>query len=233
MIMQTAFFLISGILKKDEAIKAIKNAIKKTYGKKGDKVVKMNYDAVDAAVKNIVEVKIPKKITGHELPPTVPDEAPDFVKEVTAKMIEGKGEEIKVSQMPADGRWPTATTQWEKRNIAVNVPEWDAETCIQCGQCSLVCPHGCIRMKIVKAADLKGSTQDPSRSANAVGKQFKGKKCTIQVSTEDCVGCTLCFQVCPAEERQGRQADRGKGPEDDHQQRSGAQARVQELEDSS
>ena len=200
MIMQTAFFLISGILKKNEAIKAIKDAIKKTYGKKGEKIVKMNYDAVDAAMNNIVEVKVPKKVTGHELPPTVPDEAPAFVKEVTARMIEGKGDEIKVSQMPADGRWPTATTQWEKRNIAVNVPEWDEATCIQCGQCSLVCPHGCIRMKMSTAADLKKAPKT-FKTANAVGKQFKGMKCTVQVSTQDCVGCTLCFQVCPARQK--------------------------------
>lgn len=200
MIMQTAFFLISGILKKNEAIKAIKDAIKKTYGKKGEKIVKMNYDAVDAAMNNIVEVKVPKKVTGHQLPPTVPEEAPDFVKEVTARMIEGKGEEIKVSQMPPDGRWPTATTQWEKRNIAVNVPEWDETTCIQCGQCSLVCPHGCIRMKMSKTADLKKAPKS-FKTVNAVGKQFKGMKCTVQVSTQDCVGCTLCFQVCPARQK--------------------------------
>jgi pyruvate-ferredoxin/flavodoxin oxidoreductase len=202
MIMQTAFFLISGILKKDEAIKAIKDAIKKTYGKKGDKVVNMNYDAVDAAVNNIVKVKVPKRISGHDLPPTVPEEAPDFVKEVTATMIEGKGDELKVSQIPADGRWPTATTQWEKRNIAVSVPEWDADTCIQCGQCSLVCPHGVIRMKMVKPADLKAAKAPKSfKVANAVGKQFKGMKCTLQISTEDCVGCTLCYQVCPARKK--------------------------------
>ena len=155
MIMQTAFFLISGILKKDAAIKSIKDAIKKTYGKKGDKIVNMNYAAVDGAIENIVQIKVPKKITGHEVPLTVPDEAPDFVKEVTAKMMEGKGEELKVSQIPADGRWPTATTQWEKRAIGVHVSQWDADTCIQCGRCSLVCPHACIRMKVVKPADLK------------------------------------------------------------------------------
>jgi len=202
MIMQTAFFLISGILKKDQAIKAIKNAIKKTYGKKGDKVVNMNYDAVDAAVNNIVKVSMPKRISGHEVPPTVPDNAPDFVKEVTARMIEGKGEDLKVSQIPADGRWPTATTQWEKRNIAVHVPEWDPETCIQCGRCSLVCPHACIRLKIAKPADLKKTKAGKSfKTADAVGKEFKDMKFTIQISTEDCVGCTLCVSTCPARKK--------------------------------
>ena len=197
MIMQTAFFLISGILTKAEAIKAIKGAIKKTYGKKGDKVVNMNYGAVDAAVNNIVEVKVPKKAGGHELPPTVPADAPDFVKQVTAKMIEGKGTEIKVSQMPVDGTWPTATTQYEKRNIAVHVPEWIPANCIQCGRCSLVCPHAAIRLKITKPTDLKKMPKS-FKNVDAVGGQFKGRKTTIQVFTEDCCGCTLCVDACPA-----------------------------------
>jgi len=197
MIMQTAFFLISGILTKKEAIKAIKDAIKKTYGKKGEKIVKMNYDAVDIAVSNIVEVKIPKSTDGHQKPPVVPNDAPDFVKEVTAKMIEGKGDQIKVSQMPDDGTWPTATTQYEKRNIAVHVPEWIPENCIQCGRCSMVCPHAAIRMKINKAADLKMAPKS-YKTADAVGAQFKGRKTSIQVFTEDCCGCTLCVNVCPA-----------------------------------
>ncbi len=202
MIMQTAFFLISGILDKEEAIRAIKDAIKKTYGKKGEKIVQMNYDAVDGAVDNIVEVRVPDTISGHEVPPVVPDDAPDFVKEVTAKMIEGKGEELKVSQIPADGRWPTATTQWEKRNIAVSVPEWDPETCIQCGRCSLVCPHGCIRMKVVSAEDLeKAGAADSFKTVDAAGKEFKGRKFTIQISTDDCVGCTLCSTACPARKK--------------------------------
>jgi len=200
MIMQTAFFLISGILTKEEAIKAIKDAIKKTYGKKGEKVVKMNFDAVDAAVNNIVEVKVPKTISGHEKPPIVSEDAPEFVKEVTAKMIEGKGHELKVSQIPADGTWPTATTQYEKRNIAVHVPEWLPENCIQCGRCSLVCPHAAIRMKIVKAEDLKKAPKK-LKTADAVGKQFKGRKTIVQVFTEDCCGCTLCVEICPAKEK--------------------------------
>ena len=197
MIMQTAFFLISDIITREEAINSIKTAIKKTYGTKGDKVVKMNYDAVDAAVNNIVSVAVPTTITGHELPPTVPNDAPAFVKEVTARMIEGKGDSIKVSQMPCDGTWPTATTQYEKRNIAVQVPQWDASSCIQCGQCSLVCPHASIRMKIVGRDDL-ASAPKTFQSVDAVGKQFQGRKFVISVSTEDCNGCSHCFEVCPA-----------------------------------
>ena len=195
MIMQTAFFMISGILTQDEAIASIKNAIKKTYGKKGDKVVQMNYDAVDTAIKNIVEVKLGRSTTGHEMPPTVPSHAPAFVKEVTAKMIQGKGDQIKVSQMPCDGTWPTGTTQYEKRNIGVHVPEWISENCIQCGQCSLVCPHGAIRTKLVPA--LKKAPKD-FKSADAVGKAFKGSKFIVQVFTEDCCSCTQCVTVCPA-----------------------------------
>ncbi len=195
MIMQTAFFLISGILSKEDAITAIKNAIKKTYGKKGDKVVEMNYSAVDAAVKNIVEVKLGKSTSGHAIPPTVPDNAPDFVKDVTAIMIEGRGDEVKVSQMPDDGTWPTATTQYEKRNIGVQVSEWIPENCIQCGRCSLVCPHAAIRLKV--ADDLKKAPK-AFKSADAVGTQFKGKKFVVQIFTEDCCACTQCVSVCPA-----------------------------------
>ncbi|MDR3088794.1 MAG: pyruvate:ferredoxin (flavodoxin) oxidoreductase [Desulfobulbaceae bacterium] len=197
MIMQTAFFMISGILTKEEAIEAIKNAIKKTYGTKGEKVVKMNYDAVDAAVSNIVEVPLEDKIDGHPMPPTVPEDAPTFVKEVTATMIQGKGDQLKVSQIPADGTWPTATTQYEKRNIAVFCPDWLPDNCIQCGQCSLVCPHAAIRMKIVSKAD---AAQAPAgmKFAEATGKEFKGEQFAIQIFTEDCCGCTLCMNACPA-----------------------------------
>ncbi|SHO44394.1 pyruvate:ferredoxin (flavodoxin) oxidoreductase [Desulfopila aestuarii] len=192
MIMQTAFFMISGILTPEEAVAAIKKAIKKTYGNKGEKVVQMNYDAVDTAIKNIVEVTVGGAVTGHALPPTVPENAPDFVKKVTAKIIEGKGDKLKVSELPDDGTWPTATTQYEKRNIAVNVPKWLSENCIQCGQCSLVCPHAAIRTKIVP------EVKDGIVSLDAVGKNFKGQKFVIQVFTQDCCGCTLCVSACPA-----------------------------------
>ncbi|WP_028319225.1 pyruvate:ferredoxin (flavodoxin) oxidoreductase [Desulfobulbus elongatus] len=202
MIMQTAFFVISGIISKDDAIKSIKKAIKKTYGIKGDKVVNMNYGAVDGAIENIVEVKVPKKVTGHEMPPIVSPEAPDFVKNVTAKMMEGHGEDIPVSQFPNDGRWPTGTSQWEKRNIAVQVSCWDADTCIQCGRCSLVCPHACIRMKVATPEALQAAGADASfKTADAAGKEFKGMKFTMQISTADCCGCTLCVTVCPARKK--------------------------------
>ncbi len=192
MIMQTAFFMISGILTPDDAVRSIKTAIKKTYGNKGDKIVQMNYDAVDAAIKNIVEVQIQDSVTGHELPPTVPEDAPDFVKNVTAKIIEGKGDKLKVSELPDDGTWPTATTQYEKRNIAVNVPSWLPDNCIQCGQCSFVCPHAAIRTKIVP------EVADDVVALNAVGKNFKGQKFVLQVFSQDCCGCTLCVSACPA-----------------------------------
>ena len=195
MIMQTAFFLISGILTKKESIKAIKDAIKKTYGKKGDKVVKMNYDAVDGAIENIVKVNLGKTAKGHAIPETVPADAPKFVREVTAQMIRGKGDQIKVSEFPNDGTWPTATTQYEKRNIAVNVPEWLSENCIQCGKCSMVCPHAAIRLKVIKKS--KGAKPKTFKTIDAVGKDFKGSKFAIQVFTEDCCGCSLCVDTCP------------------------------------
>ncbi len=198
MIMQTAFFLISGILEKDAAIKAIKNAIKKTYGAKGDKIVQMNYDAVDGAIENIVEVKLGTNTDGHDLPPAVSEDAPEFVKNVTAKIIRGKGEQIKVSEMPADGTWPTATTQYEKRNIAVYTPQWISENCIQCGQCSLVCPHAAIRTKIIP--DIENAPES-MQSLDATGKQFKGSKFVIQIFTQDCCSCTLCVSVCPAKNK--------------------------------
>ena len=201
-IMQTCFFAISGILPKDEAIAKIKEAIKKTYGKKGDKIVQMNYAAVDAALDNLHEIPVPAEATSRvATPPVVSDGAPAFVKDVTAKIMAGEGDQLPVSAMPDDGTWPTATTQWEKRNVALHVPEWDPQLCIQCGKCSIVCPHAAIRMKVYNG-DLLAGAPETFKSTDARGKEFAGKKFTIQVAPEDCTGCTTCVKACPAKDKQ-------------------------------
>ena len=146
--MQTCFFAISGVLPQDKAIESLKYAIKKTYGKKGDEIVRMNNVAVDGAVAKLQQVEVPATPAGKiTMPPTVPGDAPEFIQNVTSLLMQQKGDDVPVSGMPDDGTWPTATTQYEKRNIAVEIPEWNKELCIQCGQCSLVCPHAAIRIK--------------------------------------------------------------------------------------
>jgi pyruvate-ferredoxin/flavodoxin oxidoreductase len=202
MIMQTAFFVISGIIQKDEAVKAIKKEIYKTYGKKGEEILQMNYAAVDKALENLVEVPIPAKATSKvSMRPPVPEFAPQFVKDVTAVMIEGKGDSLPVSAIPDDGTWPTATTQYEKRNIAVHIPVWDPNVCIQCGQCSFVCPHASIRIKAYEPGLLAGAPA-AFKSADAKGaKELKDLKFTVQAAPEDCTGCKLCVNMCPAQKK--------------------------------
>ncbi len=158
-VMQTCFFAISGILPRDEAIGAIKHAIEKTYGKRGEKVVQKNYAAVDASLDHLHEVKVPAKVTsGFDLRPPVPAQAPEFVRKVLGKIIEGEGDALPVSALPNDGTFPSATAQWEKRNIALEIPVWDEVLCIQCGKCVLVCPHAVIRAKILRPrADRESS----------------------------------------------------------------------------
>ncbi len=200
-IMQTAFFKISGIIPLDTAVAAIKDAIKKSYGKKGDKVVQMNNDAVDGALDRIYEVKIPDKVTSTiEMPPVVPDDAPDFVKEVTAEIMARRGDELPVSKLPEDGKYPTGTTKYEKRNIGVHIPVWEPDVCIQCGRCSLVCPHATIRIKAYDAKHLKDAPET-FKSVDAKGKDFKDMKFTVQVAPEDCTGCGACVVNCPALEK--------------------------------
>ena len=197
-VLQTAFFKISGILPEDEAIAKLKEYAKKSYEKKGMDVVEKNWKCIDAAVSAIQEVKYPSTVAGKiRRPSTVAAEAPDFVKNVTAKMIAQKGNELKVSELPADGTWPVSTTQWEKRNVAQFIPEWDPSQCIQCGQCSLICPHAAIRIKAYPAASLEGAPETfKSADTKARMKNF-GEKFTVQCAPEDCMGCQLCVKRCP------------------------------------
>ena len=200
-VMQVCFFAISNILPRDKAIDAIKYAIKKTYGKRGESVVQKNWAAVDMALENLHEVAVPGEVTSaFDLSAPVPADAPAFLHEFTAEIIRDRGNDMPVSKMPVDGTFPTATTQWEKRNIALEIPAWDPDTCIQCGKCSLVCPHGVIRGKIVDEAALAGAPEG-FQSAKAKWKEFEGKRFVLQIAPEDCTGCTLCVQTCPAKNK--------------------------------
>ncbi len=200
-IMQTCFFYISGVLPQEQSIEALKYAIRKSYGNKGEEIVRSNNAAVDAAVERLEAVAVPATVAGRfRMPPTVSDAATDFVKNVTAVIMQQKGDSLPVSAMPNDGTWPTATTKYEKRNIAVEIPEWHADLCIQCGQCSLVCPHAAIRIKAYGEDALKGAPEG-FKSDDAKGKDLAGLKFTVQVAPEDCTGCGVCVQRCPAAER--------------------------------
>lgn len=200
-IMQTCFFAISGILPKDEAIEQIKKAIKKTYGSKGEEIVKKNFEAVDQTLAHLHKIDYSSATSTIELPPIVSPKAPEYVVNVLGKIMEGKGDYVKVSEMPVDGTFPSATTQWEKRNIALDVPAWDSDICIQCGKCAMVCPHASIR---IKSYDKKYLKDAPAtfKYMDAKGKEFpEGYAYTIQVAVEDCTGCELCVEVCPAKNK--------------------------------
>jgi len=197
MIMQTAFFFISDILPKEKAIEAIKDAIKKTYGKKGEKVVNMNYAAVDGAAGAIQQVEYPDRVTSTTTRPhIVPDYAPEFVKEVTSEIIAGRGDSIPVSAFPDDGTFMTGTTQFEKRNIAVDIPVWEPSLCSQCNICSIVCPHAAIRPKVFDKEYLDKAPKN-FKYVEAKTKQLAGKYYTLQVAPEDCTGCEVCVNACP------------------------------------
>ena len=203
-IMQACFFAISNILPKDEAITQIKNAIKKTYSKKGDAIVQKNYAAVDASLAHMHEVKYPDHVTStFDRQAPVPADAPEFVKKLTAELIADRGNELPVSAFSevVDGTWPTGTTQYEKRCIATEIPVWDPSVCIQCGKCSLVCPHGVIRMKVADEAQLKDAPAS-LKTADYKGKEFAGKKFILQISAEDCTGCGICTSACPAKNKE-------------------------------
>ena len=200
-IMQTAFFLISGILPENEAVELIEKAVKKTYGRKGQDVIDKNLKTIELARKAIVQVNYPTAASGdlHMIPPVSPS-APQFVREVIGEMIAGRGDKIPVSKLPDDGTYPSGSTKYEKRNIAELVPVWDSETCIQCGDCVAVCPHAVIRAKIYDPKHLAGAPAD-FVAVDASGKEFAGMKYTLQISPEDCTGCALCMGICPAHKK--------------------------------
>ncbi len=200
-IMQTCFFAISGVLPREEAIEQIKKAIKKTYGKKGEEIVRRNFQAVDDTLANLHEVKVPGKVTATtKRPPTVSDKAPAIVRDVLGVMMANKGDQLPVSVFPADGTWPTGTTKWEKRNVALEIPVWDPAICIQCNKCSMVCPHATIRPNVIDPT-LAAKAPEGFQMADYKAPDFKGMKFTIQVAPEDCTGCGLCVSACPAKDK--------------------------------
>ncbi len=197
-ILQTCFFALSGVLPKDQAIANIKAAIKKTYSRKGEDIVQKNYAAVNQTLAHMYQVTVPQQADGTlEMPAIVPAEAPDFVREVTAKMMAGLGDSLSVSQMPMDGTYPSGTAAWEKRNVSQFVPEWQPELCIQCGNCSFVCPHSVIRAKFYHQSHLDAAPAG-FKSAQISARGFPETRYTLQIYLEDCTGCNLCVNVCPA-----------------------------------
>jgi pyruvate-ferredoxin/flavodoxin oxidoreductase len=200
-IMQTCFFAISGVLPRDEAIYQIKKSIEKTYGKRGEAVVQKNYEAVDQTLAHLHEVKVPTAVTSTlTRRPAVPEQAPEYVKNVLGRIIALEGDDLPVSAFPVDGTFPTGTTQWEKRNIALEIPEWVPDLCIMCGKCVFVCPHAVIRAKVYTPQHLENAPATfKSRKAN--WKEFPETLYSLQVAPEDCTGCALCVEACPAKDK--------------------------------
>ena len=198
-IMQVCFFALSGVLPKDEAIAAIKNSIKKTYGKKGEEVVQMNLKAVDNTLANLHEVNVlNNRVNGSgPLLPSITANAPAFVRQVLGKIAAGDGDDLPVSAFPNNGSFPTATAQYEKRNLALEIPVWDEKICIQCLKCVAICPHATIRAKVYDAAELK-NVPPTFKAVDSRIPEFKGQKFTLQIAAEDCTGCAICVDVCPA-----------------------------------
>ena len=199
-IMQVCFFAISKVLPRDEAIEAIRKSIRDTYGRKGEEVVQKNMKAVDETLAHLFEVKVPESVTSTiEMPDVFPG-APKFERDVLGTIYAGHGDELPVSAFSCDGTFPTGTAQWEKRNLALEIPEWDTKICIQCGKCAMVCPHAVIRIKVYDSKNLEGAPAT-FKSTDARDKEWQGLKYTIQVAPEDCTGCGVCVDVCPAKNK--------------------------------
>lgn len=200
-ILQTCFFAISGLLPKDDAIAAIKRSIQKTYGSRDAGIVEKNFLAVDNALQNLHEVKIPERSNSVlEMRPAVQGDAPKFVHDVLARVIASEGDQLPVSAMPVDGTYPSGTARWEKRNIAQEIPVWDEDICIQCGKCVLVCPHAAIRAKVSEPAALS-TAPSAFKSVPARWREFGDLKYSLQVAPEDCTGCKLCVEICPVKSK--------------------------------
>jgi pyruvate-ferredoxin/flavodoxin oxidoreductase len=200
-IMQACFFAISKVLPGEQAIEAIRKSIRDTYGKKGEEVVQKNLKAVDETLAHLHEVAIPETSDSTiEMPAPFSAEAPKFEREVLGCIYGGHGDDLPVSAFPADGTFPTGTAKWEKRNLALEIPVWDTKTCIQCGKCAMVCPHSVIRIKVYDSRELAGAPAT-FKSTDARDKEWQGLKYTIQVAPEDCTGCAICVDVCPAKNK--------------------------------
>ncbi|MBO3459709.1 pyruvate:ferredoxin (flavodoxin) oxidoreductase [Aetokthonos hydrillicola Thurmond2011] len=199
-VMQVCFFALAGVLPQDEAIAKIKQTIEKTYGKKGADVVRMNLEAVDKTLENLHKVEIGKETQKSTIQNPIPETAPKFVQEVLSKMMAWQGDDLPVSALPADGTYPTGTTKWEKRNVALEIPVWDSDVCVQCNKCVMVCPHAAIRSKVYQPDQLVNAPSS-FKSVDAKDKDFASQKFTIQVAPEDCTGCAICVDICPAKNK--------------------------------
>lgn len=200
-VMQACFFSIAQIIDQDQAVVRIKEKIEETYGARGPELVRCNFKAVEEALHHLQEIPVPSEVTSkRKRPPIVSEQAPDFVQRITALMLAGKGDLLPVSAFPVDGTWPVGTSQWEKRNIALEIPIWDPGVCIQCNHCTLVCPHAAIRAKVYPPDQFDGAPEK-FLAQDFRGKEFEGFKYTIQVAPEDCTGCSLCVRVCPAKDK--------------------------------
>ncbi len=199
-VMQPCFFQLAGVLPAEEAIERIKGFVKKTYGKRGEAVVQRNYAAIDRSLERMVRVPLGEVASDRPIPSIVPDTAPDFVQRVTARMMAGEGDLLPVSAMPVDGTFPSATTRWEKRAIAQQIPVWDPSICIDCGKCAMVCPHASIRMKVYPEDAVAGAPEGfPSKEFKS--RDLVGHRITIQVAPDDCTGCGVCVDICPAKSK--------------------------------
>ncbi|MGA3104072.1 MAG: pyruvate:ferredoxin (flavodoxin) oxidoreductase [Terriglobales bacterium] len=200
-ILQTCFFAISKVLPREEAIEAIRASIRYSYGKKGEEVVQQNLRAVDETLSHLFEVVLPENVTSEaEMPPAFASGAPKFERDVLGVIYAGHGDELPVSAFPIDGTFPTGTSKWEKRNIALEIPEWDTKICIQCGKCAMVCPHSVIRIKVYDSAQLAGAPKT-FKSTDVKDRDWQGQKYTIQVAPEDCTGCGICVDICPVKNK--------------------------------